>query len=143
MIEWTKENIDKLRALASERFSATEMAEKLKTTRGAIIGKCRREGIDLLSQPFPKNSNSAQKKKGGGITVADRIIESAKVKILHVEAKVDCKHSLNVPYMKNEGCSDITDAKENTCCGHKRMPGKSYCAYHHNLYSIGSFRRAR
>ena len=46
---WADEHIEQLRALASEGvYTANEIAVKMDCTRNMVIGKCYREGIELL-----------------------------------------------------------------------------------------------
>jgi hypothetical protein len=48
---WTEERLNRLIQLTSlRRYTTREIAAKLGTTRNAVIGKCDREGIELLDQ---------------------------------------------------------------------------------------------
>ena len=44
---WTPENIERLKDLASKALSASRIAAEFGVTKNAIIGKARRDGIEL------------------------------------------------------------------------------------------------
>ena len=138
---WHDKEDQKLRQLISERYSLSEIAQKMGTTRGSVSGRCNRLGLRLISRSFAKQNQRPNNNVGNGITVADRIVAKAKLKQAVVEkvepADDECPQSKNVPFAENFGCSAITDQVKNTCCGHQPVPGKSYCPYHHKLYSMG------
>ena len=46
---WTNENIESLKRFAEEKKTGTEIAELLGISRGAVSGKCHRDGIHLIS----------------------------------------------------------------------------------------------
>jgi GcrA cell cycle regulator len=55
---WTNENIVNLRRFAEEGKTGKEIAELLGLSRSAVLGKCHREGIRLISgNPGGRNKN--------------------------------------------------------------------------------------
>lgn len=50
--EWTPERIARLRKLASQGLTSAAIAKNLGITRGAVMGKIRREGVRLATEPL-------------------------------------------------------------------------------------------
>ncbi|MGB1361602.1 MAG: GcrA family cell cycle regulator [Alphaproteobacteria bacterium] len=121
--KWTDENFQKLKKLWAKGMSAREIAEKIGTTRNAIIGKANRSG---LSSPTTKVKAKATK--------------SVKAAKATKKAPTPSKEVIQISQPANT-------ASENACqwpigdpgtpefkfCYEPAKPGRPYCEEHCNI----------
>lgn len=121
-LSWTPERVDLLKRLAADKMSGSAIAYELRITRGAVMGKCWRLGVQLRSVT-PTNSNRAEAKK-----IRARRKGPFMLKVMPPEP-----NSLNLTFdqLQTVSCRyPVTADAPFLFCGRDRMIGSSYCAHH-------------
>ena len=131
--------VERLRELAAAGLKSSEIAAKLHITRNAVIGKCGRAGIKLLTPaPFHRVSGKTVRKPHYAAKSPGRRKKRTKkhplverLPMRHTEERQDRPVVTNL-YLSEPGClwpmwADKPDGK---FCGDVRTPGFSYCEVH-------------
>jgi len=148
-IEWTEEDVVRLRALANAGLSSSEIAAYFPNkTRNAIMGKLNRTGIALLSRAAneargrqnkaPKSSRSKKNRKPARkfaqkipTNVADAINDLQSVApLVFIKPKT-------IMELKNYECRCIigsVNSKMTKYCAAPTKPNSSYCEDHHRKF---------
>lgn len=119
---WSQTEINRLIEMVLDGASAREIADDIGTTRNAVIGKARRNGIE-----WP------------GVVKVGRKPEKARVKIKKAVEKKPKKtkestivpDNIFVPGNFGDGCMYHSD--ERGWCNATPKPHSDYCPYHHGV----------
>lgn len=139
-MQWGPTEVAKLRELAAlpDKFSAHEIAGYFAgVSRNAVIGTCRRNGIDLPRKgcnapktEYKKRQYVPRAKRRtpfvSPFVVDDSPLRCASVKPLHLSLLELERDSCRYPYGGD-------DDEPITFCGHPKHKGESYCREHFNL----------
>jgi hypothetical protein len=75
---WTPERDDRLHQLDAEELSAAKIAQKLGTTRGAVLGRLHRlSGVALTYPSYVRQAHKAHARKAARIAKRERINSAA------------------------------------------------------------------
>lgn len=147
--EWSEKEIAQLRALAAEGHTSSQIAKALGRTRNSVIGKCRRNSIQLKGPvPFafrdlgtpaerkppqiepakPKRQKAPQRRRA---VLLDPIQTTAAV-LPPLQALA------GVPFfdLPPNGCrfglwgNDRPDFRDKRFCGAPKLPGRPWCQDH-------------
>ena len=99
---WTGEAVEVLQAMWAEGRSARDIAERLGTTRNAVIGKANRLGLSHMSKPRPAKVEP-KPRAPGSLDLNERM----------------CRWPIGHP-----GDQDFH------FCGNPRIAGRPYCEAH-------------
>ena len=143
---WTPERIEILQKLASELLSAAEIARAFGGlfTRNAIIGKCRRNGIELCGSQVRRPSGpsipsiaitASSKHQGVRMDMMAEKIASAHLRHIlaaPVPSPDDCVNPVRFMDLERWHCRWIEGepSADAMCCGARRVDGMSYCSAH-------------
>jgi len=136
-ISWTDENIAKLRDLAAQSFSSSQIAAAMPgATRSAIAGKAKRLGISLTGKHENQIRRTQRPKKPPNAKRS--VVPAAPLP----EPPAAPPESLNIPYseLPPGGCTFAVNdgaVSDLLFCGVPATPGKPYCAYHGRVASGG------
>lgn len=128
-LAWPRELIDRLKTLWNDnRLSASQMAQRLGISRGAVLGKAHRLGLSThkarSSPPRPKPAPE-WKPKAKSLPPAPPIVDAPAppewlgVRLLELGPQA-CRYPQG-------------DAVPFSFCGARKQDGSSYCQYHHRL----------
>ena len=138
---------EQLAALAAKKWSSTQIARELGITRNAVIGRCRRRGIKLLSQAGHQSISKAR------VSVAAQPATPISMSMLLRPPKRSHQRKPPLAVAPTPVCDasthvDIMGLERNMCrfpfgdpaspdlryCGAvKATPGASYCERHMKL----------
>jgi GcrA cell cycle regulator len=140
---WTDKEIDTLRELAAQNWSGRMIAEKLRRSRNAVVGKARRLGVTLCGAPgWIAQKPSALAKTSGAQSggTAHRIKARATAKPIDLPPpKPPPADAPRVPFLalERDACRwpfGDPGAPDFGFCGLPAAHEKtSYCAYHRGL----------
>ena len=135
---WDDDRIALLTKMVSESYAARVIAERLGTTRNAVLGKCHRLGI---TAPIKPSSHHVKPKKlkhpkpkpivTFGNAKATRVYSSVQtaqpqLRCVPVEPRNVTLYELN----QSTECHYIP-GDDLLYCGHPSLEGKSYCGPHY------------
>lgn len=142
---WTDEKIEMLRNLVAAKHSSSLIAQEMKISRNAVIGKAYRLGLNLQSQPkTPSGRASRARRKPSAPTV----LKPSNKKPVGVWADAAFVGQFSPrsvdPILRKDGqMHDTLSITDRTCkwvvdgcgrnaryCGHDAVPQRSWCAYH-------------
>lgn len=139
---WTLETEGALREMWATGAASREIANKLGTTRNAVIGKARRMGLSSRGKTFvsqqPAAPTRAERKKLLSLS------DNPERKPLHWSPMVTrLEKPSNAPVgildVAFHHCRAVVGADETSrrlalFCGAQIVEGKSYCPYHQSIY---------
>lgn len=147
-MEWTDDRVNTLRKLCAEGLAFSRIAERLGTTRSAVIGKASRMRIGK-SPSLPSRQKPVTK-------FGKQILTPPHVrKLRDFEAKMKAAAPKQEPKQKVvDGAPaplmiPLLDLTETSCrwpvssepphkfCGHEKVSGSSYCSFHSALAYSG------
>lgn len=128
---WTDEREAELRRLAEHKeYSGSELAERLGCSRNAIIGKCKRLGIELNP---PRVSNKPRRVKTRQAP-SEPIRWPIKPEIkLELPKEPTSKTWIRFVKLRAWSCKwpvEGDPGPDMMCCGAKRVDDKPYCEHH-------------
>lgn len=145
-MSWTDEIVVRFKELASQRFSATEISQKLNAefktnfTRNAVLGKAHRAKPKIKIHSEVKQSKKRRRKPSLPLTkkVSEKIFNQL------VPPPID-DEPIVITLATESGGIDIMALKEHSCrwiisgeskkpvryCGRNKMKHSSYCEEHH------------
>ena len=145
-MDWTDENVEKLRQLWSEGLSANEIAKKLGVTKNAIVGKVHRLCLKARPSPIKSKDNTENVKETSVVveveeqtlTVEQSVVEETEIveeAPVYVEKKIYKRSPSNVKLMELDSHTcrwPIGDPRdEDFCfCGKRVRSGQTYCDEH-------------
>jgi len=143
---WTELSINRMKELIGEGLSGAETAKALqaqfnvKMTRNMVIGKCRRDGIQLTQQR--KGSNlvvKAKLKEAQDIKKAQK--EQLEAKIVAQKEAVNLMPVSIVRFMENNGgcravIGNAPSGEALVCAKPLWKRGKSWCTDHAAVYTV-------
>jgi hypothetical protein len=116
---WTPADISILRSMSAQGYTPERIAKNWKTSRSAIIAKCRVLNIELSKHVRQNSRVSVNHKK----TYIPMLAEP-----IHVEKTV------SLFSRRADQCLWIIgDAKDQRCCGSKTKNGATYCQDHDKI----------
>jgi GcrA cell cycle regulator len=128
-----------LMAMAADKRNTREMARDLsekygmRFTRNMIIGRARREGIELNTNrcgghPRPKRSHKA---KGD----ANKVVKFRQPPTFRESSAPMPIPPLLITYadLQSHHCREIIDTDKALSCGHPKQAGSSFCPHHHSI----------
>jgi hypothetical protein len=135
---WPPSKLNELRFLVTQDMSAGEIAAALHVTRGSVIGKCSREGLELFRAKGgqPRSKRTAKPRVFGPNKRAVLMKEPTKTFALPEEPPMPVP-PLMIPLVDLEPhhCrAVIGDGAQGLFCGHDKTGGSSYCEHHASLY---------
>jgi len=143
---WSSEELEKVRKLADEGKSASQIAAFLPDrTRNSVIGICRRKHIALAGPRNSGNSGTVKRlaaKRSKFPPRSLRIVSPPEKKVarkyeeLPMPYKPGNKTLLTVGFFDCRAILGATNAQHTVYCGGIVVPGKSWCAHHFALYTV-------
>jgi len=138
-MEWTDENVEKLRQLWDEGLSASEIAKRLGITKNSVVGKVHRLCLTARQSPI-KNKDVPETKVEPVVEIAPQIIEEK----VEVEIVEEVKPIVEKRYKRSPNNVKLMELDSHTCrwpigdprdedfcfCGKKVRSGKTYCDEH-------------
>jgi GcrA cell cycle regulator len=147
--EWTEAEQVRLLELIAEKWSATKIGEKMGKSRNAIIGRCYRTGLKLISMAARTSGPYKPRTTRPRLRVISNSLSPVQA-LFQTEAT-------NLPPDFSEDMVSFEDVKEGQCrwpigdptsaafrfCGSESMAHQSYCPRHCRLaYRKFTARRA-
>lgn len=146
-MDWNEANVETLRKLCAEGLAFSRIAERLGTTRSAVIGKASRMRIG--KSPAVPSRQKPVTKFGKQILTPPHVR-----KLRDFEAKMKAAPKQEPKQQVVEGAPaplmlDLLDLTEASCrwpvssepphkfCGHEKVSGSSYCSFHSALAYAG------
>ena len=138
-LSWTTERVDQLKDLIDARMTASQIADRLKVSRGSVVGKAFRQGWEFNSDT-PRNYKVRKELKEKGLYVPPVRSSSRKIRVGRLVRKplpkpVPCPvDPLNLTFDRigtNDCRFIVTDDAPFLFCGHPKDGESSYCAHHH------------
>lgn len=120
---WNDDLTEVLRHLASKKYSSRSISAILGTTRGSVIGKCHREGIQLLQCQGRAKPGERRPTPGQPRGLVER-------------KTFPPVEPLNIPFgeLTADTCRyPTTDDKPFAFCGHPVEGESPYCGFHHQM----------
>lgn len=143
---WSVEEINKVRKLAGEGKSASQIAKFFpERTRNSVIGICHRKDIALAGHRNSGNSGTVKKVAAKRFKFPPRALRivsppekktARQYKELPVPYKPGNKTLLNVGLFDCRAILGPTNAQFTVYCGDIVVPGKSWCKHHLALYTV-------
>ena len=130
---WTPENIEQLKELASKALSASKIAAELGVTKNAIIGKARRDGIEL-QYVIPRRPGSVVIKRSRHAPFRGQSDKSQPLPAFVPEPN---SRNLTVLQLRKNDCRWPTSPDHPMLfCGAVKAEGSSYCPHHHGVAHV-------
>ena len=130
---WTPDNQSRLAELAAKGLSSSEIAKRMGTTRGSIIGRCHRTDVPLL-----QNHRQAPKKMHVTRTCKEIALVAPPVK--PIRATIPAPQSKNVMTSAADAIASLQSRdcrwpegdtrSELRFCGAARVHSHPYCEHH-------------
>jgi hypothetical protein len=124
---WSEDKFAALKAMRAEGMPVNTIAGLLGMTRGSVTGKLHRAGLCERTPHLskPKGSNR------GPVLAEAALVEPLSPRV----AAVDPKTALRLVDLQvgqcRWVCNDPRDEGGALFCGHRAIPGKSWCRTHH------------
>lgn len=150
--KWRDETIQKMIQLLNEKKSTKEIGAELGVSKGAVIGKCHRLGINIGELNGMGNWPRPRVRLHLSNVGVSNVVKFKKPKMPKLPKATPIKYTIP----KEEcGTCTIMELNSNTCrwpmwgdgagprlyCGASRMIGSPYCAKHHARGSAGPYRK--
>lgn len=159
-MNWTDEIVQRMLALLAEGHSTQVVADRIGTTKNAVIGKARRMGWEGRPSPIIRDGRIPQKshKKGGGkrgekrpkALAVGHVEQDASPELIRRLAELAASLVERIPPPPE---TRFQPPKPGSClwpmwsgratheyCGHEAQIGKPYCVAHHAIAYTGGAR---
>lgn len=135
--DWTDDNVEKLRKMAADGYSARDIAQEIPgATRSGVLGKARRIGIKLNgkhSNQVPNPDSRRQKELARAKSTPRGAPRSRKRKDPAPKPKIpDAPDMRRLTYAENDGCMWELEQR-GIYCGAPNAKGYHFCPYHNHI----------
>lgn len=131
MFEWNDDLVEKLKELWKKGISAKKIGDSLGTTKGSVIGKVHRLGLEQRGAVIKSKKEFAPKKESK--IKQEKLKKEEKKEVIFDTTNKRFSNKNSLLNLKNNQCHwPIGDPKDEDFhfCGEDTIEGKPYCLKH-------------